>query len=272
MARRWLVAAAVGAGLLTLAACDLTGKETATDDSSVESQFTAVRIANDSGRVKIHSGSPAKVHRTMHFDKTKPGSTFHVDGTVLVIESCKERNCSIDYDVTVPAGTKVDGAINSGSVELDGVAGVNLKSDSGRVTMRHISGKVNLDSSSGSIEVSDVSDAVTIRSESGRVAVNDVRGAVSVEADSGSVEATGVGGPVAVHASSGSVTAGLSSAQDVKVKADSGSVTVTVPRAAYRLLTNTDSGRVSGDVHDDATGTHRLDLQTDSGSITVRYS
>jgi DUF4097 and DUF4098 domain-containing protein YvlB len=253
-----------------LGACGWTGRNTEHDDANVDQTFSSVRIANDSGQVKIHAGGPSKVRRTIHFDDRKPGATFRVENNTLVVESCKERNCSIDYDITVPSGTRVDGAINSGSVELDGLASVNLKADSGRVTMRHISGKVNLDASSGSVHIEDVADAVTVRSDSGRVTVDNARGAVSVQAESGSVEALKVAGAVEVRSESGNVTAAVTSPQNVKISADSGNVTVTVPLGAYRLAVNAESGRVNSDVTNDSSGSHSLDLHTDSGDITVR--
>jgi DUF4097 and DUF4098 domain-containing protein YvlB len=253
MAGRGLVAVAVGAGLLVLGACGWSGRNTDNDDTAVQESFTTVRIANDSGQVKIHTGTEAKVHRTIRYGSDRPGSTFRVENNALVIESCKVRNCSIDYDITVPAATSVDGAISSGSVDLAGVRSVNLSADSGRIALRDIAGKVNLDSSSGSVRVDGASGAVTIRSDSGTVTVTGARGAVSIQADSGSVDAT------------------LSTPQDVKIDADSGSVQLTVPReGSYKLTTKTDSGSVRSDVTHDSAGTHRLDLHSDSGSITVR--
>lgn len=250
---RFLAVAALGALLLTLTACGWGGRNTATDDNAVEQSFSRVRIANDSGSVKIRTGSP-RVHRTIRYDSKQPGSTYRVENDTLVIDPCRERNCSIDYELTVPAASRVDGAIDSGSVEVDGVAAVNLKIDSGRVSVRHVAGKVSLDSSSGSVEVTDVSEAVVVRAESGRVRLQDIRGAVTVQAQSGSV------------------TVGLTSPQDVRVQADSGSVDVTVPRADYRVRARTDSGKVTNAVGDQPSAPHELDLHTDSGHINVSYA
>lgn len=262
----------LGAGLLTLAACGWPGRNTAVDDNTIAESFSSVRIANDSGSVKVRAGATARVHRTIHYDSRQPGSTFRVENGTLVIDSCRERNCSIDYEVTVPDKTRVDGAIDSGSVEVDGVASVNLKIDSGRTSIRRVAGKVNLDSSSGSVEVSDVSDAVVVRSESGRVRVDNVRAAVTVHAESGSVEARGIGGAADLSADSGSVTVGLASPQNVRVQADSGSVNVTVPRADYRVRAQTDSGKVNNTIGDQPNAQHQLDLHTESGHITVNYA
>jgi len=205
-----------------------------TDDATVDGQVASVRVSNDSGDVKVHLGDRVRVRRTVHYNQDKPGSTQHVDGDVLVIESCPVRNCWIDYDVTVPAGTTVDGAVDSGSVEVDGVAGVNLKVASGEVTARGVSGKVNVVAESGSVRLADVGDAVVVQSESGDVSLDNVRGAVTVQARSGAIR-------------------------------------LTVPRGAYRVSASTDSGAVRGDVSDDPSGTRRLDLHTDSGDILLRY-
>lgn len=272
MAMRVLAAAALGAGLLTLTACTWGGRNTATDDNTIDQSFSSVRIANDSGSVKIRTGSPAKVHRTIRYDAKQPGSTYRVENNTLVIDACRERNCSIDYELTVPASTRVDGAIDSGSVEIDGVAAVNLKIDSGRTAVHRVPGKVNLDASSGSVEVTDVGDAVVVRSESGRVRLQDVRAAVTVHAQSGSVEARGIGGAADISADSGQVTVSMASAQSVRVQADSGNVNVTVPKAEYRVRAQTDSGRVNNAVGDQPSATHQLDLHTDSGQITVNYA
>ena len=247
--------AAIGIGVLLLAACTWDGRNTAIDDTAISQSFASVRVTNDSGSVKIHTGPLSAVHRTIRYDKDKPGSTSRVENNTLIIESCPVRHCAIDYDVTVPVGTKVDGKIDSGSVELDGVAAVNLAIDSGSTTVRRVSGKVNVNASSGSIDVQDVGDAVTVRSDSGRVRLADVRAAVTVEAQSGSVN-VGVGG----------------SPQDVRVKADSGNIMVSVPRSDYRVRAQTDSGHVQNGIGDQPSGGHLLDLHTDSGNITVNYA
>ena len=264
--------AALVAGLILLAACSWNGSNTATDDTTVDQSFTSVRIANDSGSVKIRIGSTATVHRTIHYDKNRPGTTYRVENSVLVVDSCPERRCSIDYELAVPAGTRVDGKVDSGNVEVDGVAAVNLEIDSGSTTVRHVSGKVNLDSASGRVDVSDVSDAVAVRSESGRVTVANVRAAVTVQADSGAIEARSIDGAADLKTQSGHVTVGLANPQNVRVQADSGNVTVTVPRADYRVRAQAGSGRVNSAVGDQPSGSHQLDLHADSGNITLNYA
>lgn len=249
--------AALGsAGVLLLTGCSIgwDGRNTATDDNTVEQAFSAVRIAGDQGSIKIRTGSKSTVHRTIRYDKNKPGTTHRVEGSTLVVEACRERNCRIDYELTVPPGTRVDGSIDSGSIDVDGASTVNVKMDSGSTTVRHVSGKVNVDSSSGSVDVADVGDTVVVRADSGRVKVADVRAPVTVEVESGIVNV------------------GIATPQDVRVRADSGNISVSVPQGQYRVRTQTDSGQIDNNIGDQPSGTHQLDLHTDSGNITVSYA
>lgn len=273
MVRRLVVVAvALGAGLaLTACGWEIT-TEQFTDDTRIEQRVTSVRVANDSGGVTIRTGDQTSVHRTVHHDDARPEATHRVEGDALVLDRCPVRRCWIDYEVTVPAGTKVLGQIDSGSVELDGVASVNIRSSSGRVAVRNVPGTVTVEAESGPVNVSDVGDAVTVRASSGSVRVDNVRAALTVHADSGTIHARGIGGAADVESASGTVNVQLTSVQNVRAHADSGEVNVTVPRAAYRLKASTDSGEVSGDVADDASGAHQLDLSSDSGDIVVRYA
>lgn len=269
---RVFAVAAIGSGLVLLAACGWGSRNTVSDDTAVEQSFNAVRIANDSGSVKISTGPRASVHRTIHYDKTRPGATHHVEGSTLVVDSCRERNCSIDYELTVPTGTRVDGKLDSGSLEVEGVAAVNLKIDSGSATVRRVTGKVNLDSSSGGVDVSDVGDTVVVRSESGQVRIADVRAAVTVQAESGGIEVRSIDGAADLESQSGSVNVSLANPNNVRVQADSGSVTVAVPHADYKVRAVADSGNVHNSIGDQPSGAHQLDLRTDSGNITVSYA
>jgi Putative adhesin len=273
MVTRGLVAALMGAGLLTLGACgwDI-AREQFVNEAVVGQRITSVRLANDSGDVTIRSGQQTKVRREVHYDNDRPGATHQVDGEVLVIGSCPVRNCWISYDITVPAGTRVDGAIDSGSATLDGVGAVNLKSGSGDVTIRGVSGRVNLDAGSGSVKVVDVGDVVAVEAGSGSVTVDNARAAVTVRASSADVQAHGVAGPADIDNASGDVSVQLSTPNDVRVHAQSGDVSVAVPRDTYRVTALTGSGGVDSGVTDDPAGAHQLDLRTDSGDIAVRYS
>jgi hypothetical protein len=227
---------AIGAAGLLLTGCDF-GDVAGTrfsDNESLGQDISEVRFTNDSGDVKITVGDTVEVRRTIKYDQDKPGKTYRVDGgDTLVLEECKERNCWVSYDVTVPEGTKVSGHADSGSVELVGVASANVEAESGDITVRDVAGEVN------------------------------------ASAQSGSVDLSGIGGAVVAGAESGTVTVGLTAAQNVSVRTESGDIEVSVPDANYQVNATTDSGKVDNGVGNDTSAGHKLDLRADSGDVTV---
>jgi hypothetical protein len=255
MARRGILIAALGVGVLVLSGCRWHGAPNSfTDDAAIDAHITSVRVANDSGDVTIKAGQQPGVHRVVHYDKDKPGATHRVDGNVLVLDGCHQDNCSIDYQVIVPPGTSITGVSESGRTELDDVSSVNLSASSGDVIVHKASGSVNVDASSGSVQLSDLGGATAVQSSSGDVRVEGARADVSVDAKSGTVQVR------------------LDVAHNVKVRASSGDVHVTVPQDRYRVTAGVDSGEVRNSVADDPQATNLLDLHSTSGDVTLAYS
>ncbi|MPZ79981.1 MAG: DUF4097 family beta strand repeat protein [Actinophytocola sp.] len=269
---RVVAATALGiAGLSVLSACGWTfGDETYSDSNGVGEEFTSVRFANDAGNITIRTGDTATVERNVHYNDEKPGEdTNRVRNGVLELDACPVRNCWIDYEVTVPDGTKISGQADSGNVELTGVAEANVLASSGNVIVKDVAGVVNVEASSGNIELSGIGGAVVAKAESGNVTANGVRGEVTLHASSGDIEARGIGGAAQVDSASGNVVVELTAARDVWVKAESGNVELTVPDAAYKVQLSSGGGHLDSQVEDDPAGAHQLDLHTDSGNITV---
>lgn len=221
----------LASGLL-LTACDWErfGNEFS-DHETIDQSVSEVRFSNDSGNIKITKGDTLEVRRSVHYGDTKPGKTFRVDGDALVLEACEERDCTIDYEVTVPEAVKVSGHLDSGNVELAGVASVNVEAQSGDVTAHDVAGEVN---------------ALT---------------------QSGNVDLSGVGGTVVASAQSGNVSIGLTSAAGVTASTSSGNVEVTVPDASYQVDIQADD--IKNDLGDDPTGP-KITIRTESGNATLR--
>lgn len=272
---RVVAATALGiAGLSVLSACGLAfGDETYSDSNGVGEEFTSVRFTSDAGNITIRTGDTATVERDVHYDGEKPGEdTFRVRDGVLELDSCPVRSCWIDYEVTVPAGTKVSGQADSGNITLNGVADANVLASSGDVIVKDVAGAVNVEASSGNVDLSGIGGSVVAKAESGDVTANDVSGEVTLDASSGDVRALGIGGAAQVDSASGNVVVELTAAQDVRVEAQSGNVEVTVPEAAYKVRLSSGDGHLDSEVEDDRAGTHQLDLRTDSGDIMVKQA
>jgi hypothetical protein len=241
----------IGVGLATALGWGWGSDFSKTD--TVSQTIRGVKLEGDSGSVRIRTGSgPSTVREEVSYHwRSKPDGPFYrVDGDQLVLTSCGV-NCSVDFEVVVPEGVPVTGKVDSGALDIAGVSSVDVQSDSGGARVEDVSGAVKLRLDSGSIDLRNVG-AVELRSDSGSVTGDDVRGPVDVTASSGSVEFT------------------LAQANDVKVHADSGSIELTVPGGPYRVEGGSDSGHREIGVQTDGSARHLLDLNTESGSVTVR--
>ncbi|RSN37843.1 hypothetical protein DL990_02110 [Amycolatopsis sp. WAC 01416] len=220
--------------------------------AEVTQPIRSVRIENDEGGVKIRTGEgPVRVHQEFEYRWNKPGDSFRVDGDTLVLAGCGS-NCEVRYDVVVPAGIPVTGSLDSGALDIAGVSTVDVTVDSGRV------------------EVRDVPGTVKVRSDSGRVELANIGQAVTVRASSGAIKGERLGGNVEVRADSGRIELELIKGADVTAQTDSGSVEVTVPAGDYNVTGASDSGRRDIDVNQSGSAQHKLDLNTDSGSVKVK--
>jgi len=258
-----------GAAVMVLASCGDMITDSASDDATIRESITAVRFATDAGNVTIRTGETTAVHRTVHYNGERPGTTHKVDGDTLVLESCPERNCWIDYEVVVPDGTAVSGSVGSGDVAVTGLASANISSGSGDAAVRGVAGAVNVEAGSGEVTLDDIGDDVAVRTGSGDVTVTNTRAAVTMVVGSGDVRASGLGGAATVESGSGGVTLTLASPQDVQVTAQSGDVKVVVPDDTYRVELDSSSGDIESAVENDPSGTHTIDVTTASGEIDV---
>ncbi|MFC4854999.1 DUF4097 family beta strand repeat-containing protein [Actinophytocola glycyrrhizae] len=222
----------VVAGGLLLTGCVRFGHDVVNDQATIGEAITEVRFANDSGDVRITVGDTTEVRRTVRYDGEQPGVTHRVDGSALIVDACPIGDCSIDYELTVPAGARISGHVDSGDIELTGVASANVESESGGITVRDVDGEVN----------------------------------ASVQ--SGNVELTGIGGAVVATAESGDVQVGLVAKQGVSVETQSGNIDVSVPAGKYDVTASTESGNLDNSVGDDPSGLP-IEARAQSGNVTI---
>lgn len=230
--------AIAGVVFLGVAAMIATGwwwPSTATADDEVTEPVRLVEIDNDSGKVSVHAEDveTTTVHQRFHYHGSEPDTAFTVEDGTLELTGCGWR-CDVDYEVVVPLGTAVSGEVDSGSIELDGVAEVNVSTDSGKITL------------------------------------SDIEGPVTADADSGSISGDGLTGPIEVDADSGKIDLMMAEPGDITARADSGSIELTLPDVAYQVSSQVDSGKEEIEVRTDPGSPHVLNLDADSGSIEVR--
>jgi len=221
---------------------------------------------------------------------------FKRQGDRLIIERKKDRHLglsqvtkghvSIDIEVGLPAGMRLDVHTGSGDVEIAdregpveidtgsgdvevGVAagGLNVDTGSGDMkieTARHV---VNLDSGSGDIFVGGIGGNGKISTGSGDVTVRKVAGEIGVGTGSGDVEINSSVGAVKAGTGSGDVDI-LHHTGSADVNTSSGDINLGLDGGEGDIIINTSSGEVEivmygGDAYE-------VDISTGSGSISSR--
>ncbi|NIJ14978.1 hypothetical protein FHU38_005386 [Saccharomonospora amisosensis] len=117
---------------------------------------TDVAFDNDSGDVIVLGRDVRTTVIRQSFRYRGAGTddpAFAMEGSTLKLHGCGSR-CSVHYEVIVPRGTPVSGAVDSGDLELDSVGAVRVTADSGDIRLRldRVAG-VSAHADSGDIEV-----------------------------------------------------------------------------------------------------------------------
>jgi len=214
---------------------------------------------------------------------TQQGGTIKIG---FFEDSDLQRDISISYDVTVPAGAKVaarsgsggivigalkstvDVSTGSGSIQVDGAAGLKARTGSGSIKASAIAGGATVSTGSGGITMAQTGPGdVTASSGSGSITLTGVSGAAKVSAASGGITIDGrMTAPWSLNSSSGGVTVTLppDAAFDVDAHCSSGSVSTTHPVTTTGEM---DRRRIAGKVRG---GGPLLKVTTSSGSIKIQ--
>lgn len=140
------------------------------------------------------------------------------------------NRASVDFEITAPAGTRLDARTGSGSMRIDDIqGGVQARSGSGSLVVAGARGGVDARTGSGSIEVRGAGGGTSIKSGSGSLRIQDVEGALQARSDSGSIEALGIRGPVDLDSGSGSIEYAGSPQSDSRFQTGSGGITLLLP-------------------------------------------
>ena len=169
------------------------------------------------------------------------GNTVHLDHAHL-------NNIWVDYDVTVPADTRVRSRTNSGDVKIrDLTSDLDLESGSGDLWLENITGRIGTRSHSGDVRARAISGSFSAEASSGDIRLEERgKGDVDIRTTSGDVEATGIDGALHVEAGSGNITAAGTPTRSWEARAGSGNIHLNIPQdAAFQLDAATNSGELS---------------------------
>jgi putative adhesin len=168
-------------------------------------------------------------------------------GNSIRIDYVNMRNIAIDYEITVPADTRVRTRTGSGDQTLENVRGsFDLESGSGDMRLRDLNGELHLHTGSGDVEGRNVSGPITARAGSGDINIEQsAKGDVDVQTGSGNIELRGLEGGLHAEAGSGDLTVEAARVAPWQIRTGSGNVRVHLPSdAAFNLEANTSSGSV----------------------------
>lgn len=157
------------------------------------------------------------------------------------------RNISIDYELTVPAQTKLTSRTGSGDQWINGVQlPLTAKTGSGNITVDHIGANTRVESGSGDLKI------------------DSIQGSLSAQSGSGNIRAEGVAGEMVANTGSGNIEMHQVAAGDVRVGTGSGNVRLYGVKGGLRA----DTG--SGDIHAEGEPTHDWRLGAGSGNIRLK--
>jgi len=178
-----------------------------------------------------------------------------------------------DLVVEVPEGKDFALYLAVGDAEARGLQGeIKLHTGSGSVEATDISGALVLDTGSGSAQASGVRGDLTVDTGSGSVTVRDVTGgAVSLDTGSGGVRGGGIqASSLRVDTGSGSIDLDEVSSPDIVLDTGSGGVDLVLLTDVDRLDVDTGSGSVTIRAPADLGG--EVDIETGSGGIDLDFA
>ena len=255
--------------LLAFGAVRLHAAETGGFDKTLQVSGTVdLNVVSGSGNITVHTGASSVVHvsakiraRDQWFgggmsahekiQKLQANPPIEQTGNSIRIGRIEDRelqqNISIDYDLTVPAQTKLTATTGSGDQNINGVQlAVSAKTGSGNITLDSIGADAHVSSGSGDLKV------------------NGVKGALNATTGSGNIRGGGIGGEVSATTGSGEVDLQQTGSGNVKAGTGSGNVKLRGVKGGLRAETGSGNiqvdGEPTGDWHANA-GSGNIDLR-----------
>jgi hypothetical protein len=229
-----------------------------------------LEVTSGSGNINVHQGGAgsvaitAKIHANSgtswlfgsgnieeRIHKIEQNPPIVQTGNIIRIGRFEDRdlarNISIDYDVTVPAQTKLTSHTGSGNQTISGLQlPMTAKTGSGNVTVEHRGAETRVSSGSGDLKI------------------NSIKGILYADTGSGNIHADDIAGDVFANTGSGNVEVRQSAGGSVKAQTGSGNIKLRGVKGGLRA----DAG--SGDIHAEGEPTSDWRLGAGSGNITLR--
>jgi len=224
-----------------------------------------LEVLTHSGDIKVHTGPAGSVSisgkifvgdqwfsgdRQAQVSELEKNPPIRQTGNSIRIDYVNVHNISIDYDITVPADTRLRPHSGSGDQTVEGLRNnLELESGSGDMRLSDLTGDLQVHTGSGNVEARDVTGGFNAEAGSGDIRLNAKgNGDVRVHTGSGNIELRDVHGTVRAEAGSGDITIDGNPTGLWDIRTGSGDVRLHLPeQAAFDLGASTGSGTVTVD-------------------------
>lgn len=182
-----------------------------------------------SGRITVHgwSRNEARIHATSEDGRID----FEHSSNRILLDVHNHHDGDSDFDVTVPAGTRILMRSTSGDLHSEGVKGA--------MEARTVSGEIH---------ISDVTGEAIVEGVSGDIGVHNVEGNLRINCVSGELQLSGIHGDVDASTVSGDIELTAAQSRIVRMESVSGNLQY--------------GGTIAGD--------GRYDFHSHSGDVTLR--
>jgi len=216
MTRRALTVALALAGLTWFSAAGARAEDRIEKDLKLDpgGEF---RLETDLGAVTL-TGSPdagAHVVVTSRRKDLNDLMTFRFDegpGSVHIVAKKRHQswfsssNDGVQYEIRVPAETRVSIETSGGSIKLSGTRGhAKLDTSGGSIHVNDLVGDLDGNTSGGSILLADVKGRIRVETSGGGIEGRNLDGAVHAESSGGSIELQRVTGDIDAETSGGGI-------------------------------------------------------------------
>jgi len=288
----FLTRAAIGA-LLVPAALSAQVERQRVDTSFVFDRGGLVHLSLVSGEIRVVTGTTNEIRILATIERGRLETSISRSRVSIEARSVNSRMGNTRYELTVPAGTRVDANAVSGDITVRGTgAEVEANTVSGEITVEDASGVVDIGSVSGEIRLTKVAGRIDVSTVSGELDVDDATGDLSAETVSGTtLVRRGKLRAMRTSSVSGNISydGTFDPAGDYRFNTHSGDVTVSIPaNGGASLEVETWSGNIQSDfpltlqpgdnmgrhnrhmTFNIGTGGARVSAETFSGNISIR--
>ena len=215
----------------------------------------ALEIANGDVTINATDTERTSIEITGYDKSTPPRVSCEsvADGYRVTIEHRSKRGWgfsfarTVSFELTVPIGTRIDGATGSAELEVRGTLGsLAFRTGSGEVAFHEVSGDVEIVCASGDVSGDTIGGHLSYKGASGDLDIGSIAGGALVRSASGDLSIRRLDGSSTITVGSGDIELREVGAGSVKVRAISGDVEIGVREGMGIWM---DVSSTSGDVH-----------------------